>query len=263
MRETLMRGKIVCLIVVLGLGSLAFSFLHTSPKKESKLKTPSVASSSETNRMVQPTEDSAKAETPAEATADASRVVQPVEAERSETVKSAGGEAKTDKTQDKSAVVIYSEKGVIKSVDGQERFPVKTNLDGSGVPNLPRLPSGINVKNPTVPTNELEVARIQSQINHIMRLNQTLKKHNRAQVTALQRIDEVSRYHQKMLEDLKRKNEDQAQTGVTEELLRQEKVRLIEEQAKENLDFVSSMSGTSESAATVESGNSDPSSKTP
>ena len=86
-----------------------------------------------------------------------------------------------------------------------------------------------------------EVARLKRKINEITRMNQAVRTQNQAQTIEIQKIVENARAHQQILQNLEiLKSNTTYQPSQTDELLRQQKIRLIQEQTNNNLNAIQS-----------------------
>ena len=91
-----------------------------------------------------------------------------------------------------------------------------------------------------------DIAGTQKQIDEILRLHEQIKKVSQSQALEIQRITDQASIHKKILQDLQK-------TGVADvrkkylakdaaELLRQEKIRLIQEQTLQNRNWIERVS---------------------
>ena len=121
---------------------------------------------------------------------------------------------------------------------------VFAKTDGKSDPENPQGASGTtsvvtnvgssSYKNPTI-------AEIQQELQNIVQIHQTLQTQQYGQVRELQRIREQTKAHQQILKDLspapkipKTAKETVARSPDMEEILRLEKIRLIQEQTRQN-----------------------------
>ena len=99
---------------------------------------------------------------------------------------------------------------------------------------LPSIQSRPSPLNPSI-------MQIQTQINDIIRLNEGLRSRYREQVDEIQKINEQSRIHKRILEEINSQREAKKMLPKAEDadtILEQEKIRLIEKQAQENRKFI-------------------------
>jgi hypothetical protein len=96
---------------------------------------------------------------------------------------------------------------------------------------VPSLPSG---------AVDTSVVNIQNQIKEIIRINESLKANEQRHLAEIQRIMDQARVHQRILEELRaaKGTKGKAKPSEAEELLRQEKLRLIQEETEKNKKFI-------------------------
>jgi len=113
-----------------------------------------------------------------------------------------------------------------------------------GVPDIPKVPKVStplsNVYPVSVPTVTPDIDKIQKQINGIIKLNESLKVKYQAQASEIQRITEQAKIHRQILENMSKIKGKRASftSSGTEEVLQQEKVRLIQKTTEENQKYV-------------------------
>ena len=91
------------------------------------------------------------------------------------------------------------------------------------------------------------ISRLQKQLDQIINLNEKLDKTNTENLTMIQKAVNVSKIHQKILDELAELEEKEDLTvDDTDEILRQEKIRLIKQQADENIEAFDEFSQESE-----------------
>ncbi|MBI3306352.1 MAG: hypothetical protein HYZ84_00895 [Candidatus Omnitrophica bacterium] len=105
------------------------------------------------------------------------------------------------------------------------------------VPDLPRPSIPQALKAPSV---DPSMNRIQKEIQEVIKLNEELKSRYKSQAAEIQRISEQARIHQKILQDM---NQMPRKVPVikpqdTEELLKQEKLRVIEQDTEASRKFI-------------------------
>jgi len=99
------------------------------------------------------------------------------------------------------------------------------------------------------PLKDLEVVKIQKQINEIIETNEKFKSLQQSQTDQIRQITEQAQMHRRMLQDLEEKNKSpqSLKTDDVDEILRQEKMRIIENETEQNkllLDQLASQQGT-------------------
>lgn|GEM_PF-1858984 len=107
------------------------------------------------------------------------------------------------------------------------------------------------IKNDVAPTQlpgtsgreGIEISRLQKQINEILQVNEKLKNHHEEQLSHIRKITEQAAMHRRMLDDLDKKELrlDQVSVADMDEVLRQEKLRLIQQETEKNEDYVNQM----------------------
>ncbi len=117
---------------------------------------------------------------------------------------------------------------------------------GSAVPSPVTLPIA---QQDISPLKDLEVVKIQKQINEIIETNEKFKSLQQAQTDQIRQITEQAQMHRRMLQDLEEKNKSpqNLKTDDVDEILRQEKMRIIENETEQNkllLDQLASQQGT-------------------
>lgn len=126
--------------------------------------------------------------------------------------------------------------------------PEVTQLPASGTPSPVSLPvAQQNIS----PLKDLEVVKIQKQINEIIKANEKFKSLQQTQTEQIRQITEQAQMHRRMLQDLEEKNREPQELKVSDvdEILRQEKMRIIENETEKNkllLDQIASQQGGAE-----------------
>lgn len=92
----------------------------------------------------------------------------------------------------------------------------------------------------SIPRMDPQVVKIQKEIQGILKLNEELKDRYRSQVKEIQRINEQAKIHQKILDDISKipRKPVVLKPQDTEELLKQEKLRMIEQETVANRKFI-------------------------
>lgn len=85
-----------------------------------------------------------------------------------------------------------------------------------------------------------EIMKIQAQIREIVKINESLKNNFAGQAAEIQKINDQSRIHQKILSELDTGKKNTANANP-ENFLNREKVRLIEEQTEKNQKFIADL----------------------
>ena len=105
-----------------------------------------------------------------------------------------------------------------------------------GVPQLPKLPpriptAGYYSQVPAKPS----VVEIQKELQQIVQIHRSLQAQHQAEIAEIQRITEQAKAHQKLLMKLSTAPPSPtAQTRDIDEVIRLQKIRLIQEQARKN-----------------------------
>lgn len=111
-------------------------------------------------------------------------------------------------------------------------------------------PSGVSaigdVPVETVQSNVAEVAQIQERISNIIKVNDSLKSRYKEQAKDIEQISVQAKVHQKLLTELKTPPTSSTVYPAQDatEMLRQEKIRLIQEQTQKNQDFLETLNRT-------------------
>lgn len=122
-----------------------------------------------------------------------------------------------------------------------EVYKASENYSAVTVPDVPeaiRLPK--KVPAPPVPVG---VPKIESQLKDIIAINDSLKSSYAGQASELHRIQKQSQIHKQILQELTRARgrKPVQRPRDTQELIRQEKIKLIGEEAKKNYDYLQSL----------------------
>jgi len=89
------------------------------------------------------------------------------------------------------------------------------------------------------PPIDISILNLQKQISDIIKLNESIKASQQAQVGEVQRIIEQARIHQRILTELKEgEGKEEVKSSDAEVLLKQEKVRLIQNETEKNKEFI-------------------------
>ncbi len=136
----------------------------------------------------------------------------------------------------------------------QEIPKVQKIISKQTVASVTALPQGVPLAqktgNMTVATSgQNSVARIQTQIQEMLRVNEGLKRQYRSQAADIQKVMEQAKIHQQILKGLdelkdKKVKQPAPQVFDAKEVLRQEKIRLIEEQTQMNQAFLKGLMTT-------------------
>lgn len=182
---------------------------------------------------------------------------------KTEAPKTAASAAPAAKTQT-SAVSSASASNAQSSEDEDEELeeelpsiPEIPQIPQVNVPEIPRIPqtkpaqlafggsaAGLGSQNPRQLAQDPEIIRIQAQIREIVKINESLKANFAGQAAEIQKINDQSRIHQKILNKLDA-DKQSAQTANPENFLNREKVRLIEEQTEKNKKFIADLKNQS------------------
>lgn len=107
-----------------------------------------------------------------------------------------------------------------------------------GAPQLPKLPARPPSTASYIPASaKPSVIEIQKELEQIVQIHRSLEAQHRAQIMEIQRITEQARAHQKLLKDLsaqKARVTASAPAPDIDEAVRLQKIRLIQEKAREN-----------------------------
>ncbi|HTL48603.1 MAG TPA: hypothetical protein VL688_11150 [Verrucomicrobiae bacterium] len=89
---------------------------------------------------------------------------------------------------------------------------------------------------------DLQVIRIQKQISEIIRANEKIKQARQAQIAQIEQITDQAKIHRKLLEEIQEKKKDagEVKSEDVDEILRQEKMRLIGQETEKNKATVDS-----------------------
>lgn len=134
----------------------------------------------------------------------------------------------------------------VQGIQSVSSFKSPAAAAGSNVPapvNLPIAQQDIS------PLKDLEVVKIQKQISEIIETNEKFKSLQQSQTDQIRQITEQAQMHRRMLQDLEEKNRSPQtlKTDDVDEILRQEKMRIIENETEQNkllLDQLASQQGT-------------------
>ncbi|MBI3314289.1 MAG: hypothetical protein HYZ83_08650 [Candidatus Omnitrophica bacterium] len=146
-----------------------------------------------------------------------------------------------------------SEKDKTVKQEGSQASTIEQNKWGRlEVPKVPKVEPVPQVPKPMIPVKtantkilqlpgiDPNVTKLQKEIQDIIKLNEELKNRYKSQALEIQRISEQAKIHQKILEEM---NEASRKTPVlkpqdTEELLKQEKLRMIRQETEANQNFI-------------------------
>ncbi len=125
------------------------------------------------------------------------------------------------------------------------------------VPNIPSPNAIPAVTRDISPLKDLEVVKIQKQINEIIDANEKFKTLQQSQTDQIRQITEQAQMHRKMLQELEDKNKSsrELKTSDVDEILRQEKMRIIENETEKNKNLLDQISAGKEASAQAASGN--------
>lgn len=86
------------------------------------------------------------------------------------------------------------------------------------------------------PLKDLEVVKIQKQISEIIETNEKFKSLQQSQTDQIRQITEQAQMHRRMLQDLEERNKSPQDLSAddVDEILRQEKMRIIESETEKN-----------------------------
>ena len=93
---------------------------------------------------------------------------------------------------------------------------------------------------PAVP----EISRVQNQIQKVIQLNETLKTRYHNQAGEIDRISEQARIHQRILNNLTVPPRPSLAPIDAQEILRQEKIRVISSETQRNQEFLQNLERT-------------------
>ncbi len=129
------------------------------------------------------------------------------------------------------------------TVAGLPQIP-KTNYSSE----LPGVPTGaIPVKSGEVAGVDPDIARIQKQIQEIMKINESLKTNFSGQAAEIQKISDQAKIHGEILKDLD-SSKKLAEEANAEQYLNQEKLRLIQEETEKNQKYLEDLNKQKETA---------------
>lgn len=169
------------------------------------------------------------------------------------------GDKKADSST-KSAVAVQSSKAnqapVQSSASNEEEVPEEPGEEAPLVPELPQIPK-IPTGNPVkgIPTKiagtegvsanlgqDPEIVKIKSQIQDIIKINESLKSNYSEQAAEIQKISEQARIHQRILKDLETaKAQQKAARAGSENFMNDEKIRLIQKETEKNQKFLDTL----------------------
>ena len=87
---------------------------------------------------------------------------------------------------------------------------------------------------PSLPPKVPDVVEIQRELQKILQVQRSLQYQHYNQIREIERITVQARAHQKLLETLETSRAARPETRDLDELLRREKIRLIDEETKKN-----------------------------
>ena len=116
------------------------------------------------------------------------------------------------------------------------------------LPQIPKIPSGkiaiptMPALPPTVLRQDPDIAKIQKQIQEIIKINDSLKSNYAGQAEEIQKISEQARIHQKILKDLEAaRNRQVGAKANPQKFMDLEKVKLIEKETNKNNQFLNNL----------------------
>ena len=97
-------------------------------------------------------------------------------------------------------------------------------------------PKTVEKGSPSTTSASQSMEQIQKDLRRIQEIHQTLQREHYEQIREIQKITEQAKAHQKLLKDLEvqRQAAKPLNTFSVEEILRFEKIRLIQEEARQN-----------------------------
>jgi len=120
--------------------------------------------------------------------------------------------------------------------------------------NIPKIPKVHKIYKPPYrivkgssiaaqPPMDMSIIKIQNQIQQIIRLNANLKTQYQGQADQIQRITEQARIHQQILNKLETARTVPVNQGgdAGDDFVRQEKIRLIQEETEKNRSFLAQL----------------------
>lgn len=131
---------------------------------------------------------------------------------------------------------------------------LKTIGPASDAGSVQGVKQGIKSANAAFNKEPLEILKLQKQINEILETNERLKRQQESQLDQIKKISEQSVIHRKMLEDLERKKSSKAEeipASSVDEILRQEKMRVIQQETEKNKEYVNKISAQEGPASEV------------
>ena len=151
----------------------------------------------------------------------------------------------------------WSESDSNSSPNPNSKIPASNSKSPPAKPSPARKSSaqkqkGEPVKKKQEDNKELEA--LQSEIAGMLKINETLKPLKQVQAAEIQRITEQAQIHQRILRNLQTVS-PVYQVTDTDRLLRQEKIRLIQEQTLRNRQVLSQIAPAAVSPPTVNTGN--------
>jgi len=89
---------------------------------------------------------------------------------------------------------------------------------------------------------QLQVIKIQKQISEIIKANERIKQVRQAQIAQLEQVTNQAKIHRRLLDEIENQETEpkDLRSEDIDEILRQEKMRLIEEETQQNLAVVDS-----------------------
>ena len=154
-----------------------------------------------------------------------------------------------EKAIDKTTVTAATPSEEGEESAGGLNLPVIPKVSGM-VPNVPQIPKvprvGVNFPQvqPVLPSpGEPNIKKIQKQINDIIKLNENLKVRYQSQASEIQRITDQAKIHRQILENMSnlKGRKILVKPMDRDEVLRQEKVRLIQKTTEENRKYVETL----------------------
>jgi len=125
---------------------------------------------------------------------------------------------------------------------------VRSAAQAAALPEVPLNQRAGGVPPPSV--DQADILKVQQQIQHIMTTNQRFKSLHEEQLAKIRDINDQSAIHRRILDELQKHKGGGAEYTPTdtEEILRQEKLRLIQQTAEENQDYLFDLEKSQEQA---------------
>lgn len=149
----------------------------------------------------------------------------------------------------------FDEEGESEEVPALPQIPQVPKVN-TGIPQLPQVkypafsqktgvPSSAPVSSASV---DPDIARIQKQIQEIMKINESLKTNFSGQAAEIQKISDQAKIHGEILKDLDSSKKIAEEAGA-DKYLNKEKLRLIREETEKNQKYLQELNDQKETAA--------------